>query len=63
MQTQLNVAIDIGSARHRVAIGLAGGEPIDEFDCEHTPAGIGEFFRRVHKLEDVHGAEVAVATE
>lgn len=33
MQTQLHVAIDIGSQQHRVAIGWEEGDPIEEFDC------------------------------
>ena len=63
MQTQLNVAIDVGSALHRVAIGLATGAAIDEFDCPHTSVGINHFFTRVKQHEEQHGAAVAVAME
>ena len=63
MQTQLNVAIDVGSVMHRVAIGLATGAAIDEFDCPHTSAGISHFFTRVNQHREQHGAAVAVAME
>ena len=63
MQTQLHVAIDIGSQQHRVAIGWNGGEPIEEFDCAHTSAGMSDFFARIRKHEDAHHAEVCVAME
>jgi len=32
MQTQLHVAIDVGSQQHRVALGWGEGRPIEEFD-------------------------------
>jgi transposase len=63
MQTQLHVAIDVGSQQHRVALGLEEGEPIEEFDCTHTPAGLSDFFKRIRKHEDIHHAEVYVAME
>ena len=63
MQTQLQVAVDIGSQWHRVAIGWEEGEPVEEFDCAHTPAGISDFFARIRKHEDAHHAEVCVAME
>lgn len=63
MQTQLHVAIDVGSQLHRVAIGRDDGEPIEEFDCAHTPAGLSDFFARVRKHENAQPAEVCVAME
>lgn len=63
MQTQLHVAIDVGSQQHRVAIGWDGGEPVEEFDCAHTPDGLNDFFARIRKHEDAHHAEVCVAME
>lgn len=63
MQTQLHVAIDVGSQRHRVAVGWENGEPVEEFDCAHTPAGISDFFARIRRHEDTHHAEVCVAME
>ncbi len=43
----LRVGIDVGSARHRVAVELPDGKLIDEFDIDHHAEGFGEFFRRV----------------
>lgn len=64
MGVELHVAVDIGSARHRVAIGLrGGGEPIEEFDVAHTPGGLDDFFKRVRDHESRHGAQVCVAME
>lgn len=63
MQTQLHVAIDVGSQLHRVVIGLDDGEPIEEFDCAHTPAGLNDFFSRVRKHAESHQPEVCVAME
>jgi len=63
MQTQLHVAIDVGSQQHRVAIGWDEGDPIEEFDCAHTPAGLSDFFKRIHKHEGLHQSEVCVAME
>lgn len=63
MQNQLHVAIDIGSQRHRVAIGLDDGGVIDEFDCPHTSSGLSDFFKRVRSHEQRHAARVSVAME
>jgi transposase len=63
MQTQLHVAIDVGSQLHRVALGWEEGEPIEEFDCAHTSAGLSDFFNRIRKHEATHHAEVRVAME
>jgi hypothetical protein len=58
MQTQLHVAIDVGSQQHWVAIGWEEGEPIEEFDYAHTPAGMSDFFNRIRKHEEPHHAQV-----
>ena len=63
MHTQLHVAIDVGSQQHRVAIGWDEGNPIEEFDCPHTSAGLSDFFNRIRKHEEIHHAEVCVAME
>lgn len=64
MSVELHVALDIGSAKHRVAIGLNScREPIEEFDLAHTSAGLGDFFKRVRRHQLAHGAEVCVAME
>ena len=64
MSVELHVALDIGSAKHRVAIGLDScREPIEEFDLAHTPAGLSDFFKRVRHHQTTHHAEVNVAME
>jgi transposase len=63
MQNQLHVAIDIGSQKHRVAIGLDDSGVIDEFDCPHTSVGLNDFFKRVQHHEHKHAAHVSVAME
>ena len=44
----LRVGIDIGSARHRIAVGLPDGKLIDEFDIDHHAAGFQLFFARIN---------------
>ena len=34
----LLVGIDVGCRRHRVAVGMADGVLLDQFDPEHQPA-------------------------
>ena len=64
MSAELHMASDIGSAKHRVAIGLGScREPIEEFDLAHTPAGQSHFFKRVQHHAQVHAASVCVAME
>ena len=43
----LRVGIDVGSTRHRVAVGLPDGTLIDEFDVDHHAAGFNQFFHRI----------------
>jgi transposase len=59
----LRVGIDVGSARHRVAVGLPDGKLIDEFDIDHHADGFSQFFRRIGLLEDRHQLPVSVAME
>ena len=59
----LQVAIDIGSREHCVAIGRSAGGILDEFTIAHTPAGFEEFFRRVEQQAQRHTLPVAVAME
>ena len=35
---QLNVAVDVGCIRHRVAVGLSEGKVLDEFDIGQVDA-------------------------
>ena len=63
VNAQLQVAVDIGSRRHRVAVGDVGGELFEEFDVEHTAAGLSDFFARVEHWQAKLGWPVAVAME
>lgn len=59
----LRVGIDVGSARHRVAVGLPDARLIDEFDVDHHADGFSQFFRRIGLLEERHQLPVSVAME
>lgn len=63
MSTCLHVAIDVGSQRHRVAVARENGEPVEEFDCAHSPAGISDFLARIRRHEAAIEGEVRVAME
>jgi transposase len=60
MESELQVAIDVGSRVHRVAVGDANGRILDQFDIHHTARGMDAFFERIELLP--HGT-VAVAME
>jgi transposase len=60
----LNVAVDVGCIRHRVAVGLSEGKVLDEFDIAHDGPGLTAFFTRIEHHEREHQAtSVAVAME
>jgi transposase len=59
----IRVAVDVGSARHRVAVGLPDGKILEEFDIGHDSGGFNEFFRRIDAIEKRHRLPVAVAME
>lgn len=63
MNPELQVAVDVGCTRHRVAIGLSEGKLLEEFDIGHDAAGLNEFFSRVERHERQWGLPVAVAME
>ncbi|ADE15096.1 transposase IS116/IS110/IS902 family protein [Nitrosococcus halophilus Nc 4] len=60
---QIRVSVDIGCPQHSIAIGLAGGEVLEEFDILHRPEGFKQFFERIEPHCQRHGGEVAVAME
>ncbi len=60
---QVLVSVDIGSQRHRVAIGLPDGEVLEEFEIAHNPEGFRDFFFRINRHEKKYGSRVAVAME
>jgi transposase len=46
-----------------VAIGLSGGELLEEFEIDHNPEGFGHFFTRIARQESRYGFPVSVAME
>jgi len=62
-RSELQVAVDVGARRHRVAVGDATGRLIEEFDLEHTAAGLSGFFNRLERLAAKRKMSVAVAME
>ncbi len=60
---ELRVALDIGSKKHRVGIGSAGGRVLDEFDITHDKEGFARFFGRVAVFEKRLKLPVVVAME
>ncbi len=62
MESELQVAIDVGSRIHRVAVGDADGHVLDQFDVCHTARGMDAFFDRIERWS--HGTiPVSVAME
>jgi transposase len=62
-RSELQVAVDVGARRHRVAVGDATGRLIEEFDLEHTATGLNGFFNRLERLAAKRKMSVAVAME
>jgi transposase len=63
-ESELQVAIDVGARRHRVAVGGYDGTLLEEFDVEHTPSGLSGFIGHVKALQAARGGcTVAVAME
>jgi transposase len=46
-----------------VAIGLSGGELLEEFEIDHNSEGFGHFFTRIARQESRYGFPVSVAME
>lgn len=61
--TGLRVSIDVGCYQHSVAIGLADGTLLDEFELAHDPTGFDQFFERIERHCQQHGSAVSVAME
>jgi len=60
---ELRVALDIGSKKHRVAIGTGDGRILEEFDIPHDKGGFEHFFNRVELFEKRFALPVVVAME
>ncbi len=59
----LLVGIDVGCRRHRVAVGMADGALLDQFDLDHQPTAFSAFFSRVERQAAKHGLSVSVGME
>jgi len=62
METLL-VGVDIGCRCHRVAVGMADGVVIDQFNVDHQPSSFDTFFSRIDKQAVKRGLEVTVGME
>ena len=60
---EIRVSVDVGCHRHSVAIGLAGGELVEEFEIDHSPEGFRFFFDRIERQEKRYDFPVSVAME
>jgi transposase len=60
---EIRVSVDVGCHSHSVAIGLSGGELIEEFEIDHNPEGFRHFFTRIARQESMYGFPVSVAME
>jgi transposase len=63
VSSEIRVSVDVGYAQHSVAIGLSGGERLEEFEIRHRPEGFAEFFSRIETIRLRHGGSVWVAME
>ena len=59
----IQVAVDVGSREHCVAVGLSSGGILDEFTISHSPSGFRKFFDHIHQQELHHPFPVDVAME
>ncbi|GBE15867.1 transposase [bacterium BMS3Abin14] len=55
--------MDVGCYGHSVAIGLADGALIEEFEIDHSPEGFCHFFGRIARQEAKYDLPVSVAME
>ncbi len=60
---EIRVSLDIGCRLHSVAVGLADGRLLDEFEIPHTKEGFDSFFKKIQCHEREHKCPVSVAME
>lgn len=60
---ELQICMDVGSAEHYVAIGLASGKRIQELVVRHTASSIRQFFEKIKSLHRQYSLPVVVAME
>jgi transposase len=61
--TEIRVCVDIGSTKHRVAIGLSDGSILEEFDLAHTAEGFQFFFNSIEANQKKYHLPISVAME
>lgn len=60
---EIRVSLDIGCRLHSVAVGLADGSLLDEFEIAHTQEGFDSFFKKIQQYELKHQLPVSIAME
>jgi transposase len=60
---EIRVSLDIGCRLHAVAIGLADGSLLEEFEIQHTKEGFNSFFNKINKHELHYKLPVSIAME
>ena len=60
---EIRVSLDIGCRNHSVAVGLADGSLLEEFDIPHTKEGFSSFFKKITFHESKHKLPVSIAME
>jgi transposase len=60
---EIRVSLDIGCRFHSVAIGLANGNLLDEFEIQHSKNGFDSFFKKLQHYELKHQLPVSIAME
>jgi len=58
---QLRVGVDVGSCWHSIAVGLADGSLLEEFEISHMAEGFRDFFARIERHAKRHPYPIAVA--
>ena len=61
--SEIRVSVDVGCRSHSVAIGLSGGELVEEFEIDRSPEGFRHFFDRIACQENRCELPVLVAME
>ena len=62
-KNEIRVCMDVGSAEHYVAIGLASGERIHDIVLKHETKAIDKFFGRIEKIQQQYNLPVVFAME
>lgn len=50
MESELQVAIDVGSCVHRFAVGVANDHILDQYSVLHTARGMDAFFDHIARV-------------